>query len=132
MTRGAGRSRGYRAQDTDLRPGKVIVAFGDKTTICPACRQHKHGSCWAYLVALGLPGEPGCPCGCHTPLDEPELTDEAIDDMATHGTLADYVKFRKAWALGSGPVHFDEPCRRCAAAQGARKGHQGQLPLEES
>lgn len=38
MTRGAGRSRGYRAKDSELRPGKVVVPFGEKTLICPACR----------------------------------------------------------------------------------------------
>ncbi|MFD7705612.1 hypothetical protein [Streptomyces sp. NPDC059786] len=130
MTRGAGRSRGYRAQDSELRPGKTVVPFGDKTTICPACRQHKHQACWAHTAALGIGGEPGFPCGCHVPLDEPELTDEAIDDMAAHGTLAEHVKAQKAWALGSGPIHFDEPCRRCAAVAAARTGRQTELPLE--
>ncbi|MEW1803251.1 hypothetical protein ACIGO7_35545 [Streptomyces virginiae] len=129
MTRGAGRSRGYRPQDSELRPGKTVVPFGEKTNICPPCRQHKHGSCWAHLVDLGLGGEPGCPCGCHVPLDEPEMTDEAIDDMAAHGTLAEYVKFRKAWALGSGPLHFEEPCRRCAALEAARARQQTELPI---
>ncbi|MEU7240264.1 hypothetical protein [Streptomyces sparsogenes] len=66
------------------------------------------------------------------PLDEPLLTDEAIDDMAVHGTLAAHVKAQKAWALGSGPIHFDEPCRRCVAIQGARTGRQGELPLGDS
>ncbi|SFD13424.1 hypothetical protein [Streptomyces aidingensis] len=120
MTRGYGRTRGYRPQDSELRPGKTVVPFGERTTICPACRKHKHASCWAHMAALGIGGEDGCPCGCHEPLDEPELTDEAIDDMAAHGTLAEHVKARKAWALGSGPAHFGEPCRRCAAAAAVR------------
>jgi hypothetical protein len=129
MTRGAGRTTSHRPQNSELRPGKVVVPFSKKTTICPACQQHKHGSCWAHLVHLGLDGEPGCPCGCHTPLDEPELTDEAIDDMATHGTLADYVKHRKAWALGSGPIHFAQPCRRCTAIKATHTGQQTELPI---
>jgi hypothetical protein len=57
------------------------------------------------------------------------MTDEAIDDMAAHGTLADHVKFQKAWALGSGPIHFGEACRRCSAIESAKTGHQGELPL---
>ena len=132
MTRGAGRSRGYRPQNSELRPGKVVVAFGEKTTICPACRLHRHHACWAHTAALGIGGEPGCPCGCHVPLDEPLMTDEAIDDMAAHGTLADHVKFQKSWALGSGPIHFGESCRRCSAIEAAKSGQQGELPLEDS
>lgn len=130
MTRGAGRTSGHRPQDSQLRPGKVVVPFGAKTTICPACQKHKHHACWAHTAALGLGGEAGCPCGCHVPLDEPLMTDEAIDDMAAHGTLADHVKFQKAWAFGSGPVHFQDPCRRCVAVEAARTGQQGELPTD--
>jgi hypothetical protein len=129
MTRGAGRSRGYRAQDSELRPGKVVVPFGENTLICPACRQHRHNACWAHTAALGIGGEPGCPCGCHVPLDEPLMTDEAIDDMATHGLLAEHVKFQTAMALHSSlAIHYPEVCRRCLAAEGARTGRQPQLP----
>jgi hypothetical protein len=130
VTRGRGRTRGYRAQDSELRPGKVVVPFGEKTTICVPCQRHKHGSCWAHQAALGIGGDPDCPCGCHVPLDEPMLTEEAIDDMAAHCTLADYVKVMRAWAFGSGPLHFGEPCRRCAARAATRSGQQGELPME--
>lgn len=132
MTRGAGRTTGHRPQDSELRPGKVVVPFGERTTICIPCQRHEHQACWAYTAALGISGESGCPCGCHVPLDEPEMTDEAIDDMAAHGTLADYVKFRKAWALGSGPIHFEEPCRRCTAIKAARTGQQTGLPYVDN
>lgn len=125
MTKGAGRTRGYRPQDSELRPGKTIVPFGERTTICTPCQRHQHQACWAYTAALGIGGEPGCPCGCHVPLDEPLPTDEAIEDMAAHGTLAEFVKIQRAWALGSGPIHFEEPCRRCAAIKAARDTPQG-------
>ncbi|MBP5884516.1 hypothetical protein QBA57_21445 [Streptomyces scabiei] len=131
MTRGAGRSRGYRPQDSELRPGKVVVPFGENTTICPACRQHRHGSCWAHLAAIYAGGEPGCPCGCHVPLDEPLMTDEAIDDMAAHGTLAEHIKLTRAVLLGpSFAAHYPEVCRRCTAREAARNGGQAELPLE--
>lgn len=130
MTRGAGRSRGYRAQDSELRPGKVVVPFGENTTICPACRQHEHQACWAHMVALGLPGDTGCPCGCHVPLDEPLMTDEAIDDMAAHGTLADHIKFTTGMALRSSlAIHYPDVCRPCLAREAATNGQQDQLPL---
>lgn len=130
MTRGAGRSRGYRPKDSELRPGKVVVPFGEKTTICPACRQHKHHACWAHMLALGLPGEAGCPCGCHVPLDEPLMTDEAIDDMAAHGLLAAHVKFQTAMALRSSlAIHYPDVCRPCLAREGAKAGEQTALPL---
>ena len=132
MTRGRGHTRGYRAQDSELRPGKVVVPFGEKTTICPACRSHKHHACWAHLVALGLPGETGCPCGCHVPLDEPLMTPEAIDDMAAHGTLADHVKLQRAVALGSLSIHYPDVCRPCLAREAATAGHQDTLPLEDA
>ncbi|MER5750668.1 hypothetical protein [Streptomyces sp. NPDC002088] len=131
MTRGAGRTHGYRAKDSELRPGKVVVPFGENTTICPACRQHKHHACWAHMIALGLPGETGCPCGCHQPLDEPLMTNEAIDDMAAHGTLADHVKFQRAIALGSLAIHYPDICRRCLAIESARTGQQTELPMED-
>ena len=131
MTRGADRSRGYRAQDSELRPGKTVVPFGDNTTICPACRQHKHHACWAHMVALGLPGEPGCPCGCHVPLDEPLMTDEAIDDMAAHGLLADHIKFTTGMALRSSlAIHHPDVCRPCLAREGVRAGQQDALPVD--
>ena len=131
MTRGAGRSRGYRAQDSELRPGKVVVPFGEKTNICPACRQHRHNACWAHTAALGIGGEDGCPCGCHVPLDEPLMTDEAIDDMAAHGLLAEHVKFQTAMALHSSlAIHYPEVCRRCLAREGAANGQQAELPME--
>ncbi|MGW5430392.1 hypothetical protein ACWET9_24750 [Streptomyces sp. NPDC004059] len=130
MTRGAGRSRGYRAQDSELRPGKVVVPFGENTLICGACRQHRHNACWAHTAALGIGGEAGCPCGCHVPLDEPLMTDEAIDDMAAHGLLAEYVKFQTAMALRSSlAIHYPEVCRRCLATEAARTGQQAELPL---
>jgi hypothetical protein len=132
VTRGAGRTRGYRAKDSELRPGKVVVPFGEKTTICPACRQHKHHACWAHTAALGIGGETGCPCGCHVPLDEPLMTAEAIDDMAAHGTLADHVKHQTAMALHSSiAIHYPEVCRRCLAREGATAGQQTELPLED-
>ncbi|MEV4227292.1 hypothetical protein AB0J81_09310 [Streptomyces bobili] len=132
MTRGAGRSRGYRPQDSELRPGKTVVPFGDKTTICPACRQHRHQACWAHLVALGLPGETGCPCGCHVPLDEPLMTDEAIDDMAAHGLLAEHVKFTTAMALRSSlAIHHPDVCRPCLTRKATTNGQQSELPLED-
>jgi hypothetical protein len=132
VTRGRGRTTGYRPQDSELRPGKVVVPFGENTTICPACRQHKHHACWAHLAALGIGGEPGCPCGCHVPLDEPLMTDEAIDDMAAHGLLAEHVKLQRAVALGSLAIHYPEVCRRCIATEAARTGQQGQLPLDDA
>jgi len=113
------------------RTRKTVVPFGTRTTICIPCQRHQHQGCWAHTGALGLGREHGCPCGCHDPLDDPLLTDEAIDDMADHGTLAEYVKFQKAWALGSGPIHFKEPCRRCIAIRAARTGQQTTLPLGE-
>lgn len=132
MTRGAGRSRGYRAQDSELRPGKVVVPFGERTLICGACRQHRHNACWAHTAALGIGGEPGCPCGCHVPLDEPLMTDEAIDDMAAHGLLAEHVKFQTAIALRSSlSIHYPEVCRRCTAKEAATTGQQTELPLED-
>ncbi|MFM9643586.1 hypothetical protein [Streptomyces turgidiscabies] len=130
MTRGAGRSRGYRPQDSELRPGKVVVPFGENTTICPACRQHRHGSCWAHMAALGIGGEAGCPCGCHVPMDEPLMTDDAIDDMAEHGTLAEHIKLQRAVLLGSFGIHHPDVCRRCTAREAARNGGQPELPLE--
>lgn len=133
MTRGRGHTRGYRAQDSELRPGKTVVPFGEKTLICPACCQHKHNACWAHMLALGLPGEPGCPCGCHVPLDEPLMTDEAIDDMAAHGLLAEHVKFQTAMALRSSlAIHYPEVCRRCLAREGGTGGQQTALPLEDA
>ncbi len=133
MTRGAGRSRGYRAQDSELRPGKVVVPFGEKTLICPACRQHTHHACWAHTAALGIGGDPECPCGCHVPLDEPLMTAEAIDDMAAHGTLAYHIKHQTAMALHSSiAIHYPEVCRRCLAREGATAGHQDALPLEDT
>lgn len=132
MTRGAGRSRGYRAQDSELRPGKVVVPFGERTLICGACRQHRHNACWAHTAALGIGGEPGCPCGCHVPLDEPFMTDEAIDDMAAHGLLAEHVKFQTAMALRSSlSIHYPVVCRRCIAKEAAITGRQAELPLED-
>jgi hypothetical protein len=131
VTRGRGHTRGYRAQDSELRPGKVVVPFGEKTTICVACRQHRHNACWAHTAALGIGGEPGCPCGCHVPLAEPLMTDEAIDDMAAHGLLAEHVKFQTAMALRSSlAIHYPDVCRRCTAIEGARIGRQAELPLE--
>jgi hypothetical protein len=44
--------------------------------------------------------------------------------MAAHGTLAEFVKIQRAWAMGSGPLHYGEPCPRCAA----RTGMQTELP----
>lgn len=132
MTRGAGRTRGYRAKDSELRPGYTVVPFGEKTLICPACRQHKHHACWAHTAALGIGGETGCPCGCHVPLDEPLMTPEAIDDMAAHGTLADHVKLQTAVALGSLSIHYPEVCRRCIAREAATTGQQTELPLDET
>lgn len=128
MTRGAGRTRGYRGQDSELRPGK-LVAFPGATTICLACQRHKHHACWAHMAALGIGGEPGCPCGCHVPLDEPLMTPEAIDDMAAHGTLAAHVKVQRAVALGSLSIHYPEVCRRCIEIESARTGQQDELPL---
>lgn len=133
MTRGAGRSRGYRPADSELRPGKVVVPFGEKTLICPPCRQHKHHACWAHTAALGIGGEVGCPCGCHVPLDEPLMTAEAIDDMAAHGTLAGHVKHQTAMALHSSiAIHYPEVCRRCLAREGATTGRQAELPLGDA
>lgn len=133
MTRGAGRSRGYRAKDSELRPGKTVVPFGEKTTICPPCRNHKHNACWAHTAALGIGGEPGCPCGCHVPLDEPLMTDEAIDDMAAHGLLAEHVKFTTGMALRSSlAIHYPDVCRPCLAREAAANGQQDQLPLEDA
>jgi hypothetical protein len=126
VTRGGGRTQGYRPKDSELRPGKVIVPFGERTTICPACQQHKHQACWAHTAALGIGGESGCPCGCHDPIDERYPTPEAIDDMARHGTLAEFVKTNRSWALGSGPLHFGEPCPRCHLTE-ATKPSQGEL-----
>jgi len=82
---------------------KTVVPFGTRTTICIPCQRHQHQACWAHTAALGIGGDPGCPCGCHDPLDEPWPTDEAIDDMAA-ATLAEFVKSQKTWALGSGPI----------------------------
>jgi hypothetical protein len=132
VTRGRGHTRRYRAQDSELRPGKTVVPFGEKTLICPACRQHRHNACWAHTAALGIGGEPGCPCGCHIPLDEPLMTDEAIDDMATHGLLAEHVKFQTATALRSSlAIHYPEVCRRCTAREATTAGQQAELPLED-
>jgi hypothetical protein len=128
MTRGGGRTQGYKPQDSELRPGKVIVPFGERTTICIPCQRHQHQACWAFTAALGIGGEPGCPCGCHVPLDELYPTPEAIDDMATHGTLAEFVKIQRAWAMGSGPIHYGEPCPRCHIRETAKTGHQDELP----
>ena len=133
MTRGAGRSRGYRPTDSQLRPGKVVVPFGENTLICGACRQHRHNACWAHTAALGIGGEPGCPCGCHVPLDEPLMTDEAIDDMAAHGLLAEYVKFQTAMALRSSlAIHHPDVCRPCLARAATTAGQQTELPLDNA
>lgn len=133
MTRGAGHTRGYRAKDSELRPGKVVVPFGENTLICGACRQHRHNACWAHTAALGIGGDPSCPCGCHVPLDEPLMTDEAIDDMAAHGLLAEYVKFQTAMALRSSlAIHYPEVCRRCMAREATTTGQQTELPLEDT
>ncbi|MET8826043.1 hypothetical protein ABZX40_13305 [Streptomyces sp. NPDC004610] len=132
MTRGAGRTRGYRAKDSELRPGYTVVPFGDKTTICPACRQHRHHACWAHTAALGIGGEDGCPCGWWQPLDEPLMTDAAIDDMAAHGTLAEHIKIQTAMALHSSlAIHYPEVCRPCLAREAAVTGQQTALPLED-
>lgn len=119
MTRGAGRSQGFRP-DSALRPGKVVVPFGERTTICPPCRKHMHGSCWTHQAAIGmLPGPTAeaaaCDCGCHVPLDDPLLVGDAVEDMAAHGTLVEWVRTHQAWLAGSGPGHFKQTCRRCSA-----------------
>jgi hypothetical protein len=65
-------------------------------------------------------------------LDEPLMTDEAIDDMAAHGLLADHVKFQTAMALHSSlAIHYPEVCRRCLAREGSTAGQQTGLPLED-
>lgn len=125
MTRGKGRTQGYRPQESELRPGKVIVPFGEKTTICIPCQRHQHQACWAFTAAIGIGGEAGCPCGCHNPADAYYPTPEAIDDMAKHGTLAEFVKLQRAWALGSGPLHYGDPCPRCHLTEASKPGQGG-------
>ncbi|MEU0937657.1 hypothetical protein [Embleya sp. NPDC005971] len=130
MTRGAGRTRGYRPGDSELRPGKTVIAFGERTTICGACRAHRHQACWAHTAALGLGGEAGCPCGCHVPVDDPIVTDEAVTDMERHGTLAEFVRTQQAWWHGSGPLHMGDLCSRCLARRAARTGNQTALSID--
>jgi hypothetical protein len=58
------------------------------------------------------------------------MTDEAIDDMAAHGLLAEHVKFQAAMALRSSlAIHYPEVCRRCIATKAATAGQQTELPL---
>jgi hypothetical protein len=60
------------------------------------------------------------------------MTDEAIDDMAAHGLLAEHVKFQTAMALRSSlAIHYPEVCRQCLAREAATTGSQDALPLED-
>lgn len=97
---------------------------------CPACAAYVHGSCRRYLHALGVTADPvwqRCGCGCRYAPDSPYLTRAALQEMAEHGTLVDYVAGRQAAETSSLRFHFGTPCRACADRVAHTAGIQGTL-----
>jgi hypothetical protein len=99
VTRGRGRTIGFRAQDSDLRPG-VVVQAGPPAEACPPCLGHRHGGCLAHLAAVADAEPVACECDCHYPLEDFRLSRAALDDMDAHGTLADYVAAQQRGRAG--------------------------------
>jgi len=98
--------------------------------LCRHCAAHEHQRCARYLATLGigmLPAEQACRCGCHLHDGSPHLTRAAVEDMATHGTLAAYVLDRQAVDNSSLNWHFGTPCPRCADRTINTRGAQDSL-----
>lgn len=95
---------------------------------CKPCKNHQHQRCHAYLATLEFHVlTPGCPCGCRLDPASPHLTREAVEDMARHGTLVEFVLDRQAGETSSLNWHFGTPCRRCADQKTYAHGTQESL-----